>query len=159
LKGVSNLVATLLILLISVTGIILVLQLSTPGIDRGKEILLYQEAKNNLKLIDNSITDVLEGIGSTRSLSLSITDGYYYAFPDNDTITFVMTSNAQVVGIGVEKIEDNIEIRGEPNLVYLSLIYDDIDIVGGGEFGKGTGSLIIKNQGYSNERYVINITV
>jgi len=70
-----------------------------------------------------------------------------------------MTSNAQVVGIGVEKIEDNIEIRGEPNLVYLSLIYDDIDIVGGGEFGKGTGSLIIKNQGYSNEKYVINITV
>jgi hypothetical protein len=161
LKGVSNLVSAILITIIVIGAISLVLNMGTPAIDRSKEILLYKEGKNNLKLVDNSIKQVLEGEGSTRSLSLSITDGNYYVHENNDTIMFVMNSASQIVGIDVSKTEDGVNITGKPGIIYFSIDYDNIDVVGGVIFGKGSHSLKIKNQGYDSvsEKQIINITV
>lgn len=162
MKGIHPLIAAVLVIAISVSAIITVFYLGTPATSRTKEILLLQEGKNNLISIDGYVRDVSQqGEGSTRSLSLSITDGNYLIDTDRETITFLMESKEQIIGVGVSKIEDNINITGELGKIYLNLSYANIDIVDGGSFGKGTRTLIIKNNGYNStiQKQIISIKV
>jgi len=148
MKGIEPLIAAILIIAISLTAIVIVLQYSTLPTNRAKELLLLQEGKKNMNLIDSSIKQVVqEGNGSTRSLTLSITDGSYLINATNDTILFSMLSTAQVIGVGVSSIENNINITGYQGKVILMLNYSTIDITDGGSFGIGTFTIIIKNNG------------
>jgi len=66
MKGVSVIIAAVIVIIISITAMFLALQIGTPGTDRAKEILLMQEGKNTLISIDNAVKSVSEeGQGST----------------------------------------------------------------------------------------------
>ena len=78
---------------------------------------------------------------------------------ENEAVLFSMDSFAQIVGTGVSKTEDNINIRGEPGKIYLNITYDSFNITGGTEFGEGTYSLIIRNEGYANQKQIVSISV
>ena len=146
MKGVDTLIASVLIILITVTAIYLALQYGSPSTQKAKEILLMQEGKNNLMSIDNAVNDVIvEGEGSTRALKFTVTGGSYVI--DDDSVSFTMESRAQIIGDGISKIEDDINITGSPNIVYMFLNYDDFLIKGGGEFGKGQRTVTVRNEG------------
>ncbi len=162
MKGVSVIIAGAIVIAISITAAYLVLNLGSPGSDRLKEMMLMQEAKDTLKSIDNAVRSVSgEGQGSTRSPRLTITGGYYTVDADNETVVFVMDSFAQIMGIDVSKTEDGINMRGESGRVYLNLTYTDFDITGGTEFGKGTYTLIVRNEGYDdiNQKQIVSISL
>ncbi|MFH1473674.1 MAG: hypothetical protein ABIE55_02155 [Candidatus Aenigmatarchaeota archaeon] len=162
MKGVSVIIASAIVIAISITAAYLVLNLGSPGPDRLKEMMLMQEAKDTLKSIDNAVRSVSgEGQGSTRSPRLTVTGGYYTVDADNETVVFVMDSFAQIIGIDVSKTEDNINIRGESGRIYLNLTYVDFNITGGTEFGKGTYTLIVRNEGYDaiNQKQIVSISV
>ncbi len=162
MKGVEPLIGAILVIAIMISTIMIAIQLSTPGIDRAEEILILQEGKSSLISIDNKIKEVvLEGNGSSRILPLQVTDGGYSIFPDKDGIYFVMESKAQIIGVGVSKIEDGINITGYQNKIDLFIGYDDIDIRTGGIFGRGNYNLFIKNLGFdlTTNKYILNITV
>jgi len=150
MKGVDALIATVLILIISITAIFLALQLGGPSTQRTKEILLMQEGKNTLSSIDNSVKAVLtEGEGSTRVLRFSVSGGYYKIDNSTSSITFSMESFAQIIAEGTSKIEDGINFTGEAGMVYLNLSYDNIQVTGEAEFGRGYHTLTIRNNGYN----------
>lgn len=161
MKGVSVIIASAVIIVISVTAAFLALQYGTPAIDRSKEIMLMQEAESTLVNIDNTVKSVVEeGQGSTRSLSITSSGGYYLIDTDNDEIFFSMDSLSQIVGVGVSKIENGINVTGDSGRVYLYLPFS-YNITGGGEFGKGNYILVIRNDGYDsvNQKQMINIHI
>jgi len=150
MKGVSVLVGAAVIIAITITAIYLAFNLGQPAIDRTKEILIMQEGKNILLDIDNAIDSVLsEGNMSTRLLEFRMISGVLKVDGENDAITFSMNSQAQIVGVGVSKIEDGINITGLTNMIYLNLSYDNIDVVGSLDLGKGNRKLTIRNEGYN----------
>ncbi len=162
MKGVSVIIASAIIIVISISIIFLVLQLGSPATQRTKEILLMQEGKNTLISIDNTIRSVSEeGQGSTRILKISVTDGYYSIDADEEAVIFSMDSFSQIIEIGISKIEDGINMRGEPGKIYLNLTYNNFNITNGGEFGKGLYTLIIRNEGYDeiSQKQIVNISV
>jgi hypothetical protein len=151
MKGVDALIASVLIIAISITAIFIALQLGNPSTERVKEILLMQEGKNNLITIDNSVKNILaEGEGSTRALRLSISGGYYTIDNTTNSVLFSMESRAQIVGEGVSKIENGINITGAAGMVHLSLQYNSIQVTGRGEIGRGTRTITIRNDGYNS---------
>jgi len=150
MKGVDVLIASVLILIISITAVFFALQLGGPSTQKTKEILLMQEGKNNLVSMDNAIKNVLsEGEGSTRVLRFSISGGYYKIDNSTNSITFSMESTGQIISEGASKIEDGINFTGKTGMIYLNLSYDNIQIVGKDEFGRGYHTLTIRNNGYN----------
>src|SRR3972149_9700429 len=161
MKGGESLIAAVLLIAITLAAIVIAFQLSNPGIDRTKENLIFQEGKSNLVLIDSSVKEVvLEGNGSSRLVSFHTTEGSYQIFPQNDSIYFSMESKAQIFGVGVSKIEDEINVTGYPNKVVMFVNYTNIDIQGGAILGKGNRDLMIKSFGWDpiTQKHVVNIT-
>ena len=151
MKGIDTLIATAVLIIISITAVFLTLNLSKPGTERTQEILLMQEGKNTLSSIDNAVRTVLaEGEGSVRVLKFSITDGNYKINNQTDAVTFSMDTKAQIVSFGVSKEENGINITGGAGIIYLNLSYENfIDVKGDAEFGRGYHSLTIRNDGYN----------
>jgi hypothetical protein len=148
MKGVDALIASVLIILISITAIFIALQFGNSSTQRTKEILLMQEGKSTLLSIDGAVKEVVaEGEGSTRALKFVITGGLYVI--DDDSVSFSMESRAQIVGDGISKIEDGINITGSANNVYMILNYENFLIRGGGEFGKGQRTVTVRNDGFN----------
>lgn len=162
MKGVDVLIASVLILIISITAVFFALQLGGPSTQRTKEILLMQEGKNNLVSIDNVIKNVLaEGEGSTRVLRFSISGGYYKIDNSTNSLIFSMESAGQIIAEGASKIEDEINFTGKAGIIYLNLSYDNVQIVGKDEFGRGYHTLTIRNIGYNNtvQKQMIYVTL
>lgn len=162
MKGIHPLIAAVLVIAISVSAIIIVISLGSPAIGRTQEALLLQEGKNILTSIDGYVKDVSnQGEDSSRSLSLGITGGNYLIDTKTETIMFLMESKSQIIGVGVSKLEDNINITGEIGKIYLNISYMNIDITDGGSFGRGTHTLVIKNNGYNStiQKQIISVKV
>lgn len=162
MKGIHPLIGAVLVIVISASAIIIALYLGSPATNRTQEALLLQEGKNILTSIDGYIKDVSnQGEDSSRSLSLSVTGGNYFIDVEKETIIFLMESKSQIIGIGVSKLENNINITGEIGKIYLNVSYINIDITDGGSFGRGTHTLVIKNNGYNStiQKQVISVKV
>jgi hypothetical protein len=148
MKGVDAMIASVLIILISITAIFIALQYGNPSTQKAKEILLMQEGKNNLITIDDAVRNVVaEGEGSTRAVRLSISGGSYLV--DDDSVSFTMESRSQLVGDGVTNVENGINITGSTNIVFMVLDYDGYVINGGQEFGKGQRTVTVRNEGFN----------
>jgi hypothetical protein len=161
-KGVDTLIASVLILVISITAMFFALQLGGPSTQKAKEVLTMQEGKNTLVTVENAVKSVLsEGEGSTRVLRLSISGGNYRIDNISNSVLFSMESRGQVIAEGVSKIEDEINFTGGPGMVYLNLTYDNIQVMSEGEFGRGYHTLTIRNDGYNSttQKQMIYITV
>lgn len=162
MKGIDTLIASAVIIIISISAVFLALELSKPSTERSQEILLMQEGENTLSSIDNAVRTVLsEGEGSVRVLKFSITGGNYKIDNQTDAVTFSMDSKAQIVAFGVSKTENGINIIGGSAMVYLNLSYENfIDVKGNEEFGRGYHSLTIRNDGYNSttQKQMITIT-
>jgi hypothetical protein len=91
---------------------------------------------------------VSEGEGSTRVLRLSISGGDYSVSSANDTVTFTMESKSQLVGDGVTRNEDELEITGQRQLVIMKVSYPELDIISDYSFGAGYRTIVIRNEGY-----------
>ncbi len=148
MKGIDALIASVLIIAITIAAIAIALQLSNSSTDKMKEIMLMQEGKDNLVTIDNSVKDVLtEGEGSTRALRLTVSGGSYVI--DDDSVSFVMETMSQIVGVGVSKVESGVNITGSEGVISLMISYDDLVIAGGGDFGRGQRTVTVRNDGFN----------
>ncbi len=160
MKGVEPIIAAILIIMISIAGIIIVLEASQGSVGKLTEIGLFEEAKKILTSIDDAVRSVSqEGEGSSRILHLSVSGGKYYIDVDSDIVNFSMESRSQIVGIGVAKTEGYINVLGEEGRVLLSVSYTNVNITGGGSFGKGYRNLAIRNEGYdvANQKQMVSI--
>lgn len=150
MKGLQPLVAMVLLIAISFLAISIVFQIGNPIIDRSKEILLYQDAQNNLLTIDTAVKDVVfQGEGAKRSLRLSIAGGSYFIDEDLNEITFKMDSPSQIYAEGLSNVTDGINVTGSLREITMRISYSDIDIQDSVRFSGGNWNIIISNEGYN----------
>ncbi|MGC8812234.1 MAG: hypothetical protein ACP5O8_01450 [Candidatus Aenigmatarchaeota archaeon] len=117
LKGVSPLIAYVMVILIVFSGIALVLLLGMPMMERTRESSVINEGLENLKLISEVVEEVAtEGIGSLRSVSLKITDGEYKINEKTNSIEFYYSPKSYLVEPGFLK-EENIALISGKNAV------------------------------------------
>lgn len=161
MKGIEPIIAAVLVIMISIVGIVIVLETSQPSVDRMGEIAILNEAKDVMKQIDNAVNSVSqEDEGSTRILDIAVSGGDYLIDAGNEAIVFSMDSRAQIVGIGVSNAEGPFVVKGEKNKVLIELSYPNVDINTEERFGRGYHNLIISNVGYdfAEEKQKINIS-
>ena len=150
MKGVSPLVGAVLIIAITISAMILAFNMGNQAIDKSEEILLMQEGKNILLDVKNSVkAAITEGNMSTRVIEFRIMEGSLDIDEDSDSIVFSMNSPSQIVGSGVTKMEDGINITGYVGIIYLNLSYDNVDVLGDISIGRGARKLTIRNEGYN----------
>ncbi|MEM5766044.1 MAG: LamG-like jellyroll fold domain-containing protein [Candidatus Aenigmatarchaeota archaeon] len=77
-KGISPIVSTVLLILITVSAVYIVMNVAKPTVERAYEFGVINEAEQNMRLLDNLIREVAsEGTGSLRSVVLKVSDGNY----------------------------------------------------------------------------------
>jgi hypothetical protein len=162
MKGVSVIIASTLVIVISITVVYMALQMGTPIVGKSEEILIMENGKSNLVKINNAVKTVLsEGEGSTRFVDVTASGGSYKIDTDAENIVFTMETFSQIVGAGVSRIEDGINVTADSGIVYLTLNLSTYNLTGGGEFGDGSYEMTIRNDGYDtiNQKQLLNITV
>lgn len=116
LKGISPLVSTVIIILITVVGIGVVILFALPTINKAKEAALINEAKQNMHQIDDLIREVAsEGIGSLRTLNFKATDGQYKVNSKINAIDFTYSVKYGTVQRGTFIQDGNILITSGTN--------------------------------------------
>ncbi|MDD5416785.1 MAG: hypothetical protein PHU12_02300 [Candidatus Aenigmarchaeota archaeon] len=147
MKGISVLIAFVLVIVISIAAVTIALNIGNPAIDKSKEILVLNEGKSNIKVIDNAINQVLqEGDGSSRKITVGVTGGSYTI--SKNRVEFAMDTNAQIIASGVSGMEDGIYVEVTDGKIRGYVEYN-FDFVGTTEFGKGLNTLLISNEGGS----------
>ncbi len=162
MKGLSPLLGMILVMIISVSVVVTVLDVGLPAIDRAREIMLFGEAKENMVLLNNKIEEIsLQGEGSSSRLNLIINGGQYDIDPVSDEISVTLESKHKIVGVDVSYTEDGIDIQGEEDKVVLIRKYENVDITDGGAFVKGNQIINIKNEGFDDtlDKQIIKITL
>ncbi|MBI4017336.1 MAG: hypothetical protein HY366_00110 [Candidatus Aenigmarchaeota archaeon] len=97
-KGLSPIIAAVFVLAISVASIAIVLRIGLPTVDQAKEFATLTEAKGVLLSIDNAIREVAaEGEGSTRRVTLHITDGAYVIDNNTNEVRFELSTESNII--------------------------------------------------------------
>ncbi len=88
-KGINPLVSAVFILVISMAGIALVMNIGMPAIDRAQENALYDEARRNMGTLDETLDTVkYGGEGTSRTVSIDVGGGEYIVDNTDDTVKF-----------------------------------------------------------------------
>ena len=137
MKGVSELISILIIVLISFTGIGIALLVGNPVIDRAKESAVVNEAIENMKILDNLIREVAsEGRGSFRTVQLKISGGEYKIDQKTNSIEFTDVIKSGIITSGTFIKEGNVFIAAGTNAK--ATTYDlDLD---------GTTDMVLENE-------------
>ena len=160
MKGIDPLIGTALVIAISIAAIAIVLEVGIPATEKAKEIMLFDEIKGNMILLNNKISEIAtQGVGSSARINLIINGGQYNF--NSIGIAASMESKYQIVGSGASYVENDITVNGEVGKITLTKSYDKISIESGGSFGKGSHNINIKNEGYDDAsgKQMINITI
>ena len=158
MKGLHPLIGMVLVIAITIAAIAIILEVALPATERTTEILLFDEIKDNLLMIDNKIIELsLQGEGSSSDVNLIINGGQYTVDADNDEIVVSMDSMHQIVGVGESYTEDGILIQGESGKVIFRKSYEKVDITDGAVFERGNWIINIRNQGFASGKQIISI--
>jgi len=151
MKGLHPLVATVLLISITLVAISIALRVGDPLMTRSEEILVFQDAKNNILTLDTAINDVVvQGEGAKRAIKLSAVGGNYVFDDGTDQIKFEMDSASQIYAEGLSNFTDNINITGLSGEILMVKSYDKIDIMNEIAFGTGNWDVILTNEGYNS---------
>jgi len=136
-KGISQLISTVLIFLIVTTAIGIALLAGGPVIDRAKESSIFNEAVQNIRLLDNVIKEVAsEGKGSFRAVQLKVSGGDYKVDSKTNSIEFTQTIQSGILESGTFVKEGYVFIAAGTNA--RASTYDlDLD---------GTSDIVLENE-------------
>lgn len=116
MKGVSQLISTVLIFLLTTMAIGIALLIGTPTIDRAKQSATINEAMQNMKTLDNIIREVAsEGKGSFRTLQMRVIDGEYKINQKTNTIEYTYIIKSGIIESGTFFKEGNVFIAAGTN--------------------------------------------
>jgi len=108
-KGISPMIATVLVILLIFVAVGIVLLIGIPAIERAKESAVLNEAMQNMKAIGNTIKEVAsEGIGSLRSLQMKLTDGEYKVNEKANSVDFTYFIKSGIIQLGTFIKEDSV---------------------------------------------------
>lgn len=136
MKGVSAIIATVLIILFSVAAISIVLMVGTPAINRARDSGIVNEAYQNMRVVDNLIRTVSsEGPGSLRTAQIKSVGGTYRISPVAGTFDYELELSSDLFPRGTFKKEGNLQTivgggaKASQNSTHLILENEILEIV------------------------------
>jgi len=88
-KGASNLIAGVLVILISFMALALVVTMGMPALNRAKEAAVINEATQHMRELDSTIREVAsEGTGALRSTAMKVSGGTYSVNQKSGSVDF-----------------------------------------------------------------------
>jgi flagellin-like protein len=115
-KGISPLISTILVVLMTFTAIGLVMSIGRPAIDRAYDSARLNEALQNLRSIDNAVREVAsEGINAFRPVQIKISGGSLYVNEAAGTIEYFNTIKKGLIEQASFTKDNNIFIIGGGN--------------------------------------------
>lgn len=109
LKGISPLISTALIILILVGAIAIVLSFGKEVLDKTNEANLINEAKQNMKLLDNAIKQIASsGTGSLKKIQIKVSDGTYKVIEETNSLEFFYLVKYGTIEPGTYLKENNL---------------------------------------------------
>jgi len=116
LKGVSPLIGTVIVVLITVGAVSLVLTIGKPVIERSREYGIISEALQNMQTFDTLIREVAsEGVGALRTVQLKVSGGEYKINQQTNSIDFTFAALYPPYSPGTVIKEGNLLISSEAN--------------------------------------------
>jgi hypothetical protein len=146
MKAVSPVISTVFIILLTFVTVSLVLLVGKPAIDRAKEMGVINEAQQNLRMLDNTIREVVyEGVGSFRAVQLKVTDGEYRIFNYSGNFTgaveYTLDANYNTL--------PRLSIVREDNIKFSTGV-STRGLVGWWKFDEGSGTAAADSSGNGN---------
>ena len=146
-KGLSPFISAALIIMIGFIIISLVLTIINPTLNRARDSATVNEAIQNLQIIDQTIREVVsEGVGSKRTLPLSISNGVYKVDPLTDSMNFTFTTSS-AIPLGIYGKKGSINLTQSGKNMNLFIHYKDIDLRGLTHFSKGDNYIVVLYNG------------
>ncbi|UCG95412.1 MAG: hypothetical protein JSV92_05260 [archaeon] len=160
-KGLSPFMSLILVVVISVAGMVLVLRMGEPLMNKTEDFSEFSESRDAMNRINSAIKDVsYEGNGSSRKISLNSREGEYRVSASGDSVTYKMESKYELFSTGMSKREGDLYIDFyENNTLKLILNSTNIDITTTERWGTGSYNILIKNEGYSGGKTRISFTL
>jgi len=149
MKAISPLIGTVIIISIVVVSIGAILLVANPEINRAKAGMSINEAKQNMKIIDDTIRQVAsEGTGALRSLTLKTSDGTFVV-RNSTGIEYILDSDFNYVPVRAVIKDGNMRMSSGMSA---------LGLVGYWRFDEGGGAVANDSSGYGNDGtvYVYN---
>jgi hypothetical protein len=151
-KGIAPLIAFGLVVLISTIGIYLALNTIKPALDRAFESAVMNEADQNMQILDNLIKEVAsEGIGSSRSFVLKVSDGNYKIVNTSGDFT-----GAIQFKIGLKQSPFAAPMFKKVGNLKYSVGMTTAGLVGYWKFDEGNGTKVKDSSDHGNDGIVYN---
>ncbi len=155
MKGLNEFIATVLVLAIALSGLVISIEIIKPLIEKSHDNLIINEAFMNMQRILNVIKEMLsEGEGSRRNIEIKVTDGMYVFDEDVDTLnfTYILKSDLSVSGY-----KNGINISTEGGQVKMFARIENVDFLNSYSLRKGDNSISFRHEGF--EGSVIKISI
>ncbi len=110
MKGVSAVIGTVLVVVLSVAAVSTILLVGVPAIDRAKDSGVVNEAYQNMQVIDNLIRTVAsEGSGSLRVAEIKVSSGTYRTISASGSFEYDFDLTSNLFSRGTYKREGNLQ--------------------------------------------------
>ena len=110
-KGLSPFISLILVVMISIAGMVLVLRIGRPLLEKMEDFSRFSEAKDVMNQINSAIKEVsYEGNGSSRKLGAKISGGEYRVSSSEDSIIYELESKYELFPPGMWKRDGDLVI-------------------------------------------------
>ncbi len=165
-KAVSPLVSYMLVVFLIISGVVIVLTMGMPLLERSRQVASIQSAQDTLLNIDSKIRQTVSyGEGSRTEASITTDYGRYTFEPANDTFYYTIETEADVVSAGSQTRIGPVNMSSSDGVnIKLSLDYSDEKInltdPDGRErinFGQGFFNLRFRNRGETDGKVSLEV--
>ncbi len=147
-KGINPILSAVFVLVISMVGVGIVLNIGMPALERSRENMVFDEARGNLDLIESTIETVRLGDeGVSRTITLGVTDGKYSINEEDNTVNFEYEMDTQFLPSALCRNDNGILTRTFGDGRVLDL-----------RFREGSGNTTADCSRYENHGLFVNDT-
>ena len=159
-KGVSPFIAFILVVVISIAGVIIVMRIGSPLLEKTEEYSNSENAKNTMMEINSAIKEVsFEGNGSSRSLSIRNKKGVYRVSSSRDELTYTLNTKDYLFSDDLSRKEGDIYMEFNNRTLVYRINHTEVDMVSDERWSSGSYQIVVKNEGYSGGKTRVSISV
>ena len=161
-KGISTIIGSVFVVLITVVSIAVVLTVGIPTIETAEESFSVNQAQDMMILFDNTIKQTAsEGDGVTKKLNLKINDGTFRIDKTANALSYAIVLENDFLPVsnftdGV--IEKNISLTMSERHLEMKIVYDRIILDGDLRTSSGQNTVCFKKEGSDQTNVFLNIT-
>ena len=161
-KGISTLIGTVFVVLISVVSISVVLTIGLPAIETAEESFSINQAQDLMILFDNTIKQTAsEGTGVSKKLNVNIREGTFRIDNVANALSYTVILENDLLpesnftdGI----IEKNISLTMSEKHLEMKIKYERIILNGDIKTSKGPNAICFEKTGSDQTNVFLNIT-